>query len=316
MLGVHFRLRFQLSLYDVIYVEMARHQTHRRGKSLNSNFAFFRPERVSMARRGEENAGLPSFFQDNPWLDILAQRGAEPAPDFVASEAPSTPAVSRATPVIEPEPIASSPTTTPTATPLQASFPRELVVRLKVPPEFVEAIRELKEAIIMALSVSQRQTTVIPIHIPISVAQVAPQFAQAPVLAQDIKGIGLLCPKCGRPGRLIRSRRGRRTYILVLHGRQKCYLGPEEKVREKWPQLLERSLVESAQHLRALNSSPGDLWAANPVLPACQTRGWASFGERVVDRPGFEPGTSAMPTRRSTRLIYRPTVSLGPRGGL
>ena len=265
-----------------------------------------------MTRRGEENTGLPSFFQDNPWLDILAQRGAEPTPDFVASGAPSAPAVSGATSVTEPEPIASSPTTTP----LVASFPKELVVRLEAPPELLEAIKELREAIIMALSVSQRQTTVIPIHIPISVAQVAPQFAQAPVLAQSIEGNGLLCPKCGRPGRLVRSRRGRRTYILVLHGRQKCYLGPEEKVREKWPQLLEQGLVESAQHSRVLNSSPGGLWAASPVLPVCQTRDWASFERRVVDRPGFEPGTSAMPTRRSTRLIYRPTVSLGPRGGL
>ena len=264
-----------------------------------------------MGQRSEENPGLPSFFQDNPWLDILAQRGTELTPDFVASEASSAPAIDEATPIIEPEPVASS-----LATPPAVGFPKELVVRLEASPELLEAIKELREAIIMALSVSQRQTTVIPIHIPISVAQVAPQFAQAPVLAQSIEGNGLLCPKCGRPGRLVRSRRGRRTYILVLHGRQKCYLGPEEKVREKWPQLLERGLVESAQHSRALNFSPGGLWAANPVLPACQTRDWASFGERVVDRPGFEPGTSAMPTRRSTRLIYRPTVSLGPRGGL
>jgi len=70
-----------------------------------------------MARRGEENVGLPSFFQDNPWLDILAQRGAEPAPDFVASEAFSAPTVDEAKPVIEPKPV--------------ASFPKELVVRLE-----------------------------------------------------------------------------------------------------------------------------------------------------------------------------------------
>ncbi len=29
--------------------------------------------------------------------------------------------------------------------------------------------------------------------------------------------------------------------------------------------------------------------------------------ERMVDRPGFEPGTSRMPTERSSRLSYRPT---------
>lgn len=77
-----------------------------------------------MARRGEENAGLPSFFQGNPWLDILAQRGVEPTPSFVASRVSFTPAVSRAAPVIEPEPTASSPTTTPTATPQQRASPR------------------------------------------------------------------------------------------------------------------------------------------------------------------------------------------------
>jgi hypothetical protein len=30
----------------------------------------------------------------------------------------------------------------------------------------------------------------------------------------------------------------------------------------------------------------------------------------VVDRPGFEPGTSRMPTERSSRLSYRPTKTL------
>ena len=131
-----------------------------------------------MTRRSEKEPDLPSFFQDNPWLDILAQREAEPAPDFVASRASSAPVVKGATPVIEPEPVASS----PTATPPSASFPRELVVRLKVPSELLEAIRELKEAVIMALSVSQRQATSVPIYIPISVAQMAqaPQVSASP----------------------------------------------------------------------------------------------------------------------------------------
>ena len=114
-----------------------------------------------MARRAGEESGLPSFFQDNPWLDILAQRGVEPSPDFVVSEASSVPTVSRTTPSIEPEPIASSPITPPTI-----GFPRELVVRLEVPSELIKAIRELKEAIIMALSMSQRQATIVPIYIP------------------------------------------------------------------------------------------------------------------------------------------------------
>ena len=186
-----------------------------------------------MARGSEENTGLPSFFQDNSWLDILAQRGVGPAPDFVASGASSAPAVGWAMPVFEPEPIASSPTTTPTATP--AGFPRELVVRLEMPSELLEAIKELKEAIIMALSVSQRQATIVPIYIPISVAQMAPQvLPQASHAPTETSG-ETICPKCGRPGRLYEHRKGRRTYIYMLHGGSKCYLGPADVVKVSRP---------------------------------------------------------------------------------
>ena len=233
-----------------------------------------------MARRSEENAGLPSFFQDNPWLDILARRGVEPLPNFVTSEMSSAPTVNRATPAIEPEPIASPPTTP------AAGFPRELVVRLEVPSELIEAVRELKEAIIMALSMSQRQATIIPIYIPVSVAQLTPQATYALTPAQGLEGDGLICPKCGRPGKLSRARKGMRTYILVLHGRQKCYLGPEEKVREKWPQLFERCLVESAQHSWAEKLSQEGLWALVHRLTACQTQNNSSSMVRGV---GFEP---------------------------
>ena len=96
-----------------------------------------------MARRAGEETGLPSFFRDNPWLDILAQRGAEPSPDSVASEASSVPTTSKAMPSTEPEHIVSSPVTPPTI-----GFSRELVVRLEVSSELIKAIRELKEAII------------------------------------------------------------------------------------------------------------------------------------------------------------------------
>ena len=220
-----------------------------------------------MARRGEENAGLPSFFQDNPWLNILAQRGAEPTPDFVASEAPSASAVEEAAPVIEPEPIASSPTTTLTAMSPAAGFPRELVVRLEVPSELLEAIKELKEAIIVALSVSQRQATIIPIYIPISVAQMAPQ---APPQAPSHVPAEVICPKCGRPGRLYEHRRGGRTYVFVLHGRQKCYLGPADKMKVKWPSLAERALLNNAQHGRAGILSPPGHRASSWVLSTAQ----------------------------------------------
>ena len=44
-------------------------------KSLNSGFALFILEEGRLARRNEEEPGLPSFFQANPWLSILAQRG-------------------------------------------------------------------------------------------------------------------------------------------------------------------------------------------------------------------------------------------------
>ena len=58
----------------------------------------------------------------------------------MAPEALSVPAVGGAVPVIEPEPTASSPTITPPA----ISFPKDLVVRLEVPSELVEAIKELR----------------------------------------------------------------------------------------------------------------------------------------------------------------------------
>ena len=186
-----------------------------------------------MARRGEESSALPSFFQNNPWLDILAQRGAEPTRDFVAPRASSAPVVKRATPVIEPEPIASSPTTPPAV-----SFPKELVVRLEVSPELIKAVRELKETIIMALSVSQRQAAVIPIYMPISLTQ----LSSAQQSRQQARAPGeIMCPKCGRLGKLYKFNRGRRTYILVLHGQSRCYLGPENKVKAKWPSLVEQA---------------------------------------------------------------------------
>ena len=214
-----------------------------------------------MTRGSGENTGLPSFFQDNPWLDILAQRGVELAPDFVGSEVLSAPAVSRATPIIEQEPVANSPTTTLTAMSPAAGFPRELV----------EVIRELKEAIIMALSVSQRQATIIPIYIPISVAQMAPQAPpQAPSHVPAETSGEVICPKCGRPGKLYEHRRGGRIYILVLHGRQKCYLGPADKVKVNWPSLVERALLNNAQHGRAGILSPPGHRASSWVLSTAQ----------------------------------------------
>ena len=229
-----------------------------------------------MTRRGRESTVLPSFFEDNPWLDILAQRGVESEPDFVTSTMLSAPASSKDMYVFEPRPVASPP----------ATSARELVARLEVPSELIKAIRELKEAIIMALSMSQRQATIIPIYIPVSVAQLTPQATYALTPAQGLEGDGLICPKCGRPGKLIKSRKGKRTYILVLHGRQKCYLGPEEKVREKWPQLFERCLVESAQHSWAEKLSQEGLWALVHRLTACQTQNNSSSMVRGV---GFEP---------------------------
>ena len=237
-----------------------------------------------MARRSEEESGLPSFFQDNPWLDILAQRGVKPSLNFTASEMSSAPMVNRAKPTIEPEPIASQPTTS------AVSFSREFVVRLEVPPELVEAIRELKEAIIMALSMSQRQATIVPIYIPISVSQVVSPVvsralghattAEAPARTSD----EVICPKCGRFGKLVRNRRGRRTYILVLHNRQTCYLGPEDVVKVKWPSLAERSLLEIARHQRAEKLSPRGRRPDDLCLAGCQTPERLPLAERVEPR--------------------------------
>ena len=218
-----------------------------------------------MTQKGGGVPGLPSFFKGNPWLDILAQRGAEPEPDFVASSMSSSLTAREATPTIETESVASSPAT------LVVSFPGELVVRLEVPPELIEAIRELKEAIIMALSVSQHQATIIPIYIPISVAQMAPQAPpRAPDCALARTTGEVICPKCGRPGKLYERRRGGRAYVFVLHGRQKCYLGPADVVKVKWPSLAERALLNNAQHGRAGILSPPGHRASSWVLSSAQ----------------------------------------------
>jgi len=255
-----------------------------------------------LAQRGGENTGLPSFFQDNPWLDILAQRGAEPMPDFVVSEAPSAPAVSRAKPVIEPEPIAG-----PLAMPV-TGFPRELVVRLEVPPGLIEAIRELKEAIIMALFVSQRQATVVPIYIPINVAQMVPQVApQAPDCAPAKSAGEVICPKCGRPGKLYEYKRGRRSYIYVLHGRSKCSLGPADRVKVMWPSLAERALLHNALRHRAGILSPRDLRPSPLVWSSAPQPDRLPSALRMAAPGGFEPPTPGLggPEARSKSIPAR-----------
>ena len=189
-----------------------------------------------MAQRGGQGPDLPSFFKNNPWLDILAQRGTEL--DFMTSSASSSPAACETTPATETESITGS-----LATPVMC-VPGEFVMKFELPSELVKAIKELKETIVMALSASQRQATIIPIYIPINVAQLAHQTIHASILTQGLEENRLICPKCGRPGKLSRARKGKRTYIIILHGRQKCYLGLLDRVKEKWPHLLQRKLSE------------------------------------------------------------------------
>ena len=202
---------------------------------------------------------------------------------------------SRATPVIEPEPIASSPTRPPAE-----SLPRELVVRLEVPPELIEAIRELKEAIIMALSVSQRQATIVPIYIPISVAQMAPQvLPQAPNYAPAEPTGEIICPKCGRPGRLYEYRRGGRAYVYVLHGRSKCFLGPVDRVKMKWPSLAERALLHNASQHQARILSPSGLRPSPLVWSSAPQPSWPLLAERWCPGRDLNPG----PLARKARML-------------
>ena len=106
------------------------------------------------------------------------------------------------------------------------------MVRLEVSPELIEAIRGLKEAIITALSVSQRQATIIPIYIPISVAQMVPRELPKASDHAPVRATGeVICPKCGRPGKPYEYRRGRRGCIHVLHGRSKYSLSPADRVK-------------------------------------------------------------------------------------
>ena len=258
-----------------------------------------------MTQKGGEAPGLPSFFKENPWLDILAQRGAEPEPDFVSSSMPSSLTAREAAPIIETEPAASSP-----ATPV-VSFPRELVVRLKMSPELVKAIREFKEAIIMALSVSQHQATIVPIYIPISVAQMASQAPpQAPGHASAEASGKVVCPKCGRPGKLYEHRRGKRTYVLVLHGRQKCYLGPADKVKVKWPSLAERALLHNAPQHWAGILSPGDLRPSPLVWSTALPPEWAPLAKRWCPGRDSNPG----PAAREAAML--PDYTTGAREGV
>ena len=146
----------------------------------------------------------------------------------------------------------------------------------------------------MALSVSQRQATIVPIYIPISVAQMAPQAPpQAPGHASAETSGEVVCPKCGRPGRLYEYRRGRRAYIYVLHGRSKCSLGPADVVKVEWPSLAERALLNNAQRGRARILSPPDLRPSSQVLSSAQQLERAFLAKRVVRPPGFEPGSPA-----------------------
>ena len=186
-------------------------------------------------------------------------------------------------PSTEPEPIASSPVTPPTI-----GFPRELVVRLEVPSELIKAIRELKEAIIMALSVSQRQATIVPIYIPISVAQMAPQAPPQVPSHAPVEPTGeVICPKCGRPGKLYKYRRGRRAYVYVLHGCSKCSLGPADAVKVKWPSLAERALLHNAPQHRAGILSPRDRRRKPPVWSGALQPEWAFLWRRGRDlNPG------------------------------
>jgi len=165
-------------------------------------------------------------------------------------------------------------------------------MRLEVPQELIEALKEFKKAIIMALSISQHQATIVPIYIPISVAQVAPQAwathsGRASVTQSAWNSNEVICPKCGRPGRLIRNRKGKRAYVLVLHGRQKCYLGPEDVVKVKRPSLAEQSVVEAARTDQAEMLSPRGCWSTDQVLAGCQTSDWTLLWRRGGDlNPG------------------------------
>ena len=158
----------------------------------------------------------------------------------------------------------------------------------------------------MALSVSQRQATIVPIYIPISVAQTAPQIPPQALGHAPAETSGeVTCPKCGRPGKLYEYRRGQRAYVYVLHGRSKCSLGPADRVKVKWPSLAERVLLHNAPQERAGILSPQDprpsplLWSTAPQLErAFLARRWS---------PGRDLNPGPLPYQGSalTRLSYR-----------
>ena len=135
----------------------------------------------------DELAGLPSYFKDNPWLDILANRGQEDQASIGPVKAPGAsgrPALSTAEPAqVSPSPKPSQPSQAPSSQELQ-----QLISSLT---RLVQGQDQVTHA--QASAQSQPMIMVIPVVIQVPMPYPWPVQAQG----YEIGGHGgVLCTPC------------------------------------------------------------------------------------------------------------------------
>ena len=205
---------------------------------------------------------LPSFLQDNPWVDILSQRGNEHEP-FSAHSAPQ-PEEKRLKPTPQPRP--------PTDTSV-----KELLTELK---QLLQSFR-IQQTVVQP---SQPTVIVIPIYIPLLPGMLYPPASSEPV-KEGSKQL-VLCPKCGRYGtiNICTSRRGgkERRYIYIYHGNgERCYVGGAHQIDELLMNFDERGRPHEKAHFELLF---GKAWSLgrdlNPGPPPYQGGALTRLGYR------------------------------------
>ena len=272
------------------------------------------------------NGELPSFLKDNPWVDILSQRGSEAEPSYVGGlsqpegESPSVlEGSSGPAGVSEPSWVPAEPPTGASPASCQPRQPdvdaRALLTELR---QLLQSFRVQQTSIVQQPS-QQPTVIVIPVYLPAPSFYPAPHAA-VPEPAKASKQL-VLCPKCGRYGtpQVHRKTKGGRTYAYmeIYHGKgDSCYIGPVPQVGNF------RELLENFGELRgptekALNQAPfqeivGSGSIARPSIPAF----------RAGD-PGSNPGRSTNlqnnhqkdPKRRENTLYPCKVAILGWRRG-
>ena len=204
--------------------------------------------------------GLPSFMRGNPWLEILSRRGSGEEPRPIAVSRPSVEGVH--------EELAAQPTSAPT----QAPQPCPSTDTADAGGVLREVRQLLQNFRVQQTNIQgQPMVIVIPVYVPVPGLYPAPYVA-GPEPSGEKRMI--LCPKCGRYGtpQICRKTKNGKTYayLHIYHGdKDVCYIG---------------SVLRNQELLRTFQEL-GD--------PSGNALNQASFAERVVRPPGFEPGLQA-----------------------